>query len=127
MAVPDVPLDYSARQEKALIDHGLPYLRLADRTAEWRIYEVTDATPIALGSAVLTALGPDSLTLRASGPGSVFVRVRWSPYWALAAGSGCVAPDGDFTRLTLRQAGKVRIVTQFSLGRVGARTARCRS
>jgi hypothetical protein len=127
VAVPDVRLDYSAHQEKALIDHGLPYLRLAHRTAHWRIYEVTDATPIAQGQAVLTALGPDSLTLRASGPGFVFVRVRWSPYWALSAGSGCVAPDGDFTRLTLRRAGKVRIVTQFSLGRVGARAARCRS
>jgi hypothetical protein len=127
VAVPDVPLDYSAHQEKALIDRGLSYLRVADRTAHWRIYEVTDATPIVQGRAVLTALGPDSLTLRATAPGPAFVRVRWSPYWALSAGSGCIAPDGGFTRVTLRKPGKVRIVTQFSLGRVGARTARCRA
>ena len=33
VAVPDAQLDYSARKEAALIDRGLPYLRLVMRTA----------------------------------------------------------------------------------------------
>jgi hypothetical protein len=53
------------------------------------------------------------------------VRVRFTPYWAIAEGSGCVAPEGDFIRLTLRRAGRVRLVTRFAPGRVGARSARC--
>ena len=59
VAVPDARLDYSAHQEKALIDRGLPYLRLVDRTAHWRVYAVDHATPIVDGAATLEALGPE--------------------------------------------------------------------
>lgn len=125
VAVSDAPLDYSAKAEVALIDRGLPYLRLVHRTAHWRIYAVTDPTPIVQGNATLTALGPDSLTLRVHHPGSALVRVRYSPYWAVSGGAGCVAPDGDFTQLTSKHAGKLRITMRFSVARIGSRSARC--
>ena len=49
--------------------------------------------------------------------------VRFTPYWRLAEGAGCVArsPD-DRTLLRLRAAGEVRLVTTFALGRIGARS-----
>jgi hypothetical protein len=86
---------------------------------------VHDATPIVQGPATLQTLGPDSLTLHAGRPGNVIVHLRFTPYWALEQGSGCVAPAGNTTRLTLRRGGEVRLVTRFSLGRVGANTPRC--
>jgi hypothetical protein len=55
----------------------------------------------------------------------VLARVRFTPYWKLENGSGCVAPAGDFTALTLRRAGTVRLVMDFSLDRILARTPRC--
>jgi hypothetical protein len=125
VAVPDATLDFSARKEATLIDRGLPYLRLVDRTSHWRVYEVSNPTPIAQGAATLTALGPNSVSLNASGPGTAIVRVRFSPYWAIAEGSGCVAPDGEFTALRLRRAGPVRLVMRFSLARISARSPRC--
>jgi hypothetical protein len=125
VAVSDAPLDYSAHQEAALIDRGLPYLHLVDRTAHWHIYAVRDPTPIVQGDATLTGLGPDWVALHASRAGSALVRVRWSPYWAISGGPGCVAPEGDFMRVTVRRAEKVRIVTRFSLLRAGSRSARC--
>ena len=125
VAAPDAPLDYSAQDEKALIDRGLPYLHLVTRSAHWRIYAVVHPTPIASGVATLTHLGPDWLTLRARRPGAVRLRVRFTPYWALSEGSGCVAPDGRWTRLTLRRAGPVKLVTQFALDRIGASSQRC--
>jgi hypothetical protein len=124
VAVADVGLDYSARAEVGLIDRGLPYLRLVWRSRHWRVYAVTDATPIVQG-ATLRALGPDSLTIDARAPGSVYVRVRFTPYWALSGGSGCVEPDGDFTRLILHRAGEVRLVIRFALDRIRARSPRC--
>lgn len=124
VAVADASLDYSARAEVALLDRGLPYLRLAWRSRHWRVYAVTDPTPIVSGAA-LRALGPDSLTIDAHGPGSVYVRVRFTPYWALSGDAGCVAPDGDFTRLTLRHAGQARLVIRFALDRIDARSPRC--
>jgi hypothetical protein len=124
VTVPDASLDYSARAEVALIDRGLAYLRLVWRSRHWRVYAVSDPTPIVTGAA-LRALGPDSLTIAAPGRTRVELRVRFTPYWALSGGAGCVAPDGDFTQVTLRRAGSVRLVIRFALDRIGARSPRC--
>ena len=128
VAAPDAKLDYSARAEMGLIDHGLPYLRLVMRSAHWRVYAVAGATPIATGAAAMTALGPDWIRLRALRAGTAIVRVHFTPYWALARGSGCVGPGGPGgrdTRLLLRAAGPVEVVTRFSIGRIGATSPRC--
>jgi hypothetical protein len=125
VALSDAPLDYSSGREEALVAAGLPYLRPVFRARHWKVYEVSDATPIVTGAATLTALGPDSLTLEVTRPGTAYVRVRFTPYWALSGGPGCVAPSGDFTTLTLRRPGTVRLVTSFALGRIGARSPRC--
>jgi hypothetical protein len=127
VAVSDAGVDYSAVQEQGLVERGLSYLRLVQRTRHWRIYAVRDPTPLAGGAATALALGPDSVTLRAQRPGSALVRVRFTPYWALAGGPGCVAPDGEFTRVTLRRPGVVRLVIRFSPGRIGASSPRCTS
>jgi hypothetical protein len=125
VAVPDVPFDYAGAREAALIDGGLPYLRLVMHSPHWRVYEVVGATPIVQGDARLRAIGPSSLTMQALRPGSAYVRVRFTPYWAITEGSGCVGPNGGFTRLTLRRAGEVRLGISFSLARVRATSARC--
>ena len=50
--------------------------------------------------------------------------MRFSPYWALVRGNGCVASDGGgWTQLDVRAAGHVRIATRFSLRRVGVARA----
>jgi len=126
VAAPDAPLDFSAQAEMALISRGLPYLRLVIHTAHWRVYAVANATPIVQGAATLTAMGPDSLTLRAGRAGKILVHVRFTPYWSLAQGFGCVSPAGAFTALTLTRPGIVKLQTSFSLSRVGARSPRCR-
>jgi hypothetical protein len=125
VAASDAQLDYSSRQEMALIRHGLPYLHLVMRSAHWRVYEVTGATPIVEGVATLKAIGPDWLALDARAPGRVLVHVSFSPYWVLGRGAGCVARDGRYTRLTLSRAGAVRMVMRFSLDRIQASSPRC--
>lgn len=125
VAVSDATLDYSAVAETRLIDTRLSYLRLVLRTRHWRVYAVADPTPLASGAATAMSVGPDSVSLLAQRPGNVLLRVRFTPYWALATGSGCVAPDGDFTRLSLHRAGVVRLVIRFSLARIDARSPRC--
>jgi hypothetical protein len=125
VAVSDAELDYSAKREVALIDRGLPFLRLVYRSRHWRVYAVRDATPIASGSATLTGLSPNSLQLEAHATGTTEMRVRWSPYWAITQGSGCVAPSGAFTELTATRPGPVHIAMRFALNRIGARSPRC--
>jgi hypothetical protein len=125
VALPDTKLDSSAQAEAALIRTRPSYLLPVAHVGAWRVYAVRDATPLAQGPAVLTALGPDWLTLHARRPGSVLVHVRYSPYWALVRGTGCVEPAGEDTRVILRRAGAARIGIRFALGRIRARSPRC--
>jgi hypothetical protein len=125
VAVSDTTPDTSARQEIRLIDRGLPYLRPVLVTRAFRVYAVRDALPIVQGPATLTDLGANSLTLRARAAGSLLLRVHFTPYWKLSPGSGCVMPDGDFTKLTLRRPGTAKLIINFSLARIGSRSPRC--
>jgi hypothetical protein len=125
VAVPDTALDGSGQAEAALVLRGQSYLRLVRRTGAWRIYAVRDATPLAVGPATLTALGPDWLTLRASRPGAVVLHVHWSPYWELTRGTGCVERDGEDTRVVLRDRGRARVQSRFAWDRIAASSPRC--
>ena len=125
VAVSDKDLDYSAKPEVALINRGLPYLRLVFRTPHWRVYAVRDPTPIVQGAATLTELGSDWLGVQGLRPGTAIVRVHYSPYWAVVDGSGCVAPDGSFTKLTVRRPGPMKLAMRFSLSRIAAHSPRC--
>jgi hypothetical protein len=125
VAVADAPLDYSAVAEARLIDHGLPYLSEVFHSAHWRVYAVADPTPIVTGAATLTTLGPNGLTLQARRAGDALIRVRFSPYWALAGARGCIRKAGDFTAVQLASAGPARLVIRFALDRIGATSPRC--
>ena len=127
VALPDAPLDYSAKSEARLLTSARPaYLREVWRSAHWRLFAVRDASPLASAPAVLESVTSDSFTLYAPRPGAYTLRVHFTPYWALASGSGCVsrAPD-DWTEVRARRAGDLHVVIRFSLGRVFSDGARC--
>jgi len=59
-------------------------------------------------------LGPESFALAFERPGSALVRIRYSPYWRVAAGSACLGEEGDWTLVRADRGGNVRISTRFS-------------
>ena len=127
VALPDAPLDYSAHSEARLLSaRRLDGLREVWHSRHWRLFAVEGARPLADPPATVTAVDHESLTLRVPRPGSYTVRVRFTPYWALASGAGCVsrAPE-DWTVVRARRAGSVRLVIRFSLARVFSRGPRC--
>src|SRR5262249_37326709 len=95
------------------------------RSAHWRVYAVTQPTPLAQGAATVRAVGSDWISLDATRPGTALVHVRFTPYWAVTTGAGCVSRAGDATRLTLRRAGPVQMTIRFAPGRIGATSPRC--
>jgi hypothetical protein len=120
VAVPvGVEPDYSARGELRLVASHPAYLRPVWSSADWRVYEVARAQPIGVA-----ALGTNDASVRMPAPGSLVVRVRWSPYWRASAGA-CVERAGEWTRVTARRAGDVRLTQSFSLGRVFDHGRRC--
>ncbi|HEY7621542.1 MAG TPA: hypothetical protein VH834_17315 [Solirubrobacteraceae bacterium] len=126
VALADAPIDYSAAREAQIVRDGQPYLRPVWHDAHWRVYEVVRARPLAGGAARATALGGRSVRLRAQRPGIVDLRVRFTPYWRLAAGRGCVSQaPGDWTRVRVDAPGTVELRTSFALGRIRASSPRC--
>ena len=127
VALPDAKPDASTYRERALIERGLPYLKLKASFEHWRIYEVTLPAPIVLpqgdANIALEQLGSDDLLLRVIKPGTATLRVRWTPYW-LAKG-GCVEKEGVWTRVTAPKEGFLRLVTRFSPERIVQRGKRC--
>ena len=127
VALPSAKPDKSSYGERALIEKGLPYLRLRWKSDDWRVYEVLLPAPIVLpqGNAriVLEQFGSDELLLDVKKPGEAIVKVRWTPYWF--ARNACVEPDGDWTRVITHEVGFVRMSTRFSPERLFSRGKRC--
>ena len=107
VALPDAKPDNSTYTERALIEGGLPYLKLRWRSEHWRVYEVLLPAPFVISERragiALEQLGSDRLLLRVARPGSAIVRVRWTPYWF--AHGGCVERAGAWTRVTAPERG----------------------
>jgi hypothetical protein len=127
VALPDAPLDYSAKAEARLLRRGgLGYVHEIWRSRHWRLFAVLGARALASPPAVVTSVGSDRLTLYAPRAGAYTVRVRFTPYWALASGSGCVSRSaGGWTQVRARRAGSLLLVIRFSLARVFDHGARC--
>lgn len=118
VALPDAPLDPSSAAEGRLIRAGLPYLRQVFLSTHWRVYRVLDATPLVQGQGRMSALGHDSFGLLAKAPGRLLVRVRFTRYWTLTRGLGCVGrAPGGWTYVMARAAGEIDVAARFSLGR----------
>jgi hypothetical protein len=104
--------------------HG--YLRLAWRSAHWRLYEVRAPQPLAFPPASVTAVSPQSFTLSVPAAGDYTVLIHWSPYWAITRGSGCVGRAGvDWTWVQARAAGTLHVAIDFSLARIFSHGNRC--
>jgi hypothetical protein len=127
VALPSAKPDKSSYAERALIEKGLPYLRLRWKSDHWRVYEVLLPAPMVIPSGrariVLEQFGSDELLLDVKRTGTALVRVRWTPYW-FAAG-GCVERAGTWTRVIARRRGYMRLSTRFALERVVEHGRRC--
>jgi hypothetical protein len=127
VALADAPVDYSSAEEAALVRTVPSFLRPVWRDAHWRVFEVADPAPLATGvaGARVTAMDVDRVDLDVPRAGRIVLRVRFTPYWRIARGSGCVGPAGGWTVVTVTAPGRVRLATDFALSRVRATGPRC--
>ena len=135
VAVSDAKLDYLSTDEVDLIRRGLPYLRPVWSSQDWRLYRVEDSTglvsttgdfPAPTGRRDrITALGPASFTLSARDSGRFLVRIRYTRYWTVTAGSACVEREGEWTAVEMDHPGIVRVAARFSLGALFGRERQC--
>jgi hypothetical protein len=132
VALPDAPLDYSGKAEARLVRSPQAsgpggFLHEVWRSRHWRLFAVVRAQPLAEPEAKLLSASTDSFVLRAPFPGTYWVRLRFTPYWAISSGRGCVE-DGQegWTAVRVPRPETVRVGIDFSLSRVFEHGARCR-
>jgi hypothetical protein len=104
------PLDYSSRQEAALVRRGRAGLQRVWASPEIAIYSVPRPRPIVTGPgrATVLALRESRLLVHVTRGGMYRVAVRWSPYWH--ASTGCLSrTPGGMIRLRTPVAATVRI------------------
>lgn len=118
VALADTPLDPSSAREGELIRAGLGYLHEVQRSAHWRIYRVLGGAPLLEGPGRLSELGHDSFAISARSAGSFLLRVRYTRYFTVTAGSACLgSAPGGWTAVRAGAPGTVRVAARFSLGR----------
>ena len=109
VALADVPIDPSGRQEADLVRRGLPFLEPVWHDEHWRLWRVVDAEPMVEGPATLVRLDPAEVVLDVTAVDPVLVRVRYSSHWSLDPG-GCVSPSPEgWTVVEVEQPGVVTL------------------
>jgi hypothetical protein len=128
VALSDAPSDFASKSEADLLRKDTPsYLKPIWSNEHWRLFEVQGAAQLLTGPGRLVSQTPDTFTIDATRRGHFVMRLRYSPYWALTAGHGCVASaKGAWTKVTLRRPGRATVGMDFSPRRVVHTGPRCR-
>ncbi len=127
VALPDAPLDYSGKGEARIVRSPQSFLHEIWHSRHWRLFAVAGPSPLATPPARLQGTGTDSFELAAPSAGTFEVRLRFSPYWSLTSGRGCVEEDRQgWTAVRVAEPETVRVGISFSLARVFDHGPRCR-
>ncbi|MGR4878172.1 hypothetical protein ACIPUC_01885 [Streptomyces sp. LARHCF249] len=119
----DGPLDAASEREHALVASGPAYLEPVWRDESWRIYRVKDPVPVVDPPASVVRSDAAEMVVRMPVPGTVTLRLAYSPWLRAEGGDGCLAPArGGLTRLTVSRPGHVTIGSAY--GREARRCAR---
>ncbi|MEU5751714.1 MULTISPECIES: hypothetical protein [unclassified Streptomyces] len=114
VVLPAAKPDGPAEAEAALVrDPALrpDWLEPVWQDAHWRVFRVRDAVPLVSEPGTVVTTSSTDLVLHVDRPGPVTVRVAWSPW--LRADGGCLARDGEFTRLTVEAPGAYRLSSRY--------------
>ncbi|MDC0768251.1 hypothetical protein [Streptomyces sp. HD] len=113
VVLPSAKPDGPAKDEARLIREDRPdWLEPVWQDTHWQVFRVRDAVPLVSAPAsVVSASGAD-VVVRMPRAGTATVRVAHSP-WLHVDGGACLAPQGEFTRLTVAAPGEYRISSEF--------------
>ncbi|MEY9990960.1 hypothetical protein ABIE67_002992 [Streptomyces sp. V4I8] len=105
--------DGYAKVEARLIREERPeWLEPVWQDAHWRVYRVRDAVPLVSDPASVVSTSSADIVVRVPRAGTTTVRVAYSP-WLRVDGGGCLAAQGEFTRLTVSAPGDYRLSSEY--------------
>ncbi|GAA0244737.1 hypothetical protein [Cryptosporangium japonicum] len=115
VAVPrgDTRLDPAGREEAALIEANLSYLRKEWENTDWSLYRVVGGPSVVPYPAQLESSGATGVRFSSPVATDLTVRVRWSPWLVLRGPEGCIEPDGTWVKVRLKRAGSYFLTGSF--------------
>ncbi|MBI5310981.1 MAG: hypothetical protein HZB14_08180 [Actinobacteria bacterium] len=133
VALPDAPIDYSARAEAELIRGGLPYLERVSRLRDWNIYKVNLPAVGGLEPRYFDEESGRGFSIAPERYGKTLTRVRWQRF--LRPSIGCIrSTDDGYLEIMLPEPPAddvssrppvVTITADFSLGRLVGSAPSC--
>lgn len=118
----DQPDDAGIAEAK-IVAKGNTWLQPLWEDAYWRIFRVSGTDPLAEPPAVVTYAGPAEITVEVPQAGPVLLRITWSPWLGIDGARvgdpshGCLAQDGEWTRLYAPAPGTYTIEARYALTR----------
>lgn len=133
VALPDAPIDYSARAEAELIKTDLPYLELVENHPDWKIYKVNLPAVGGVEPRYFDEESGRGFSIAPERYGTTVTRIRWQRF--LRPSTGCIrSTDDGYLELMLPKAPAddvssrppvVTITADFSLGRLVGSAPSC--
>ncbi|WP_243725851.1 MFS transporter [Actinomadura rubrisoli] len=117
VVLPEQETDWSARAEAALVDGGQPYLTEVWRDPYFRLFRVSNPTPLVDQPAKVKRINSGELVVDVPSRGSTLVRVSWSPWLSVTGGKGCLAREGDFVRMNVESPGRYTLAARYGVRR----------
>ncbi|MGQ4390370.1 glycosyltransferase family 87 protein [Streptomyces sp. SAS_270] len=106
------PDGYAEDEARLVREHRPDWLEPVWQDAHWRVYRVRNAVPLVSAPASVVRTTSAEVDVHVPASGSATLRVAYSPW--LRVDGGCLAPDGEFTRLTVARPGAYRIGSQYA-------------
>lgn len=113
IALPQAPLDFSAREEAALLRRGAAFLRPAFEGGGWRVWELRGAPPPVQGPGRIVATSPQRIEIEVRRPGRLRLRFRRTRHWRVVEGTADIR-GGERLAVDARAPG--RLVLEARLG-----------
>jgi hypothetical protein len=123
VVLPTAGLDHAGIAEARIISTGQPWLSPVWHDANWLVYRVQSTNPLASSPATVAYTGPTAFTIHLPGPGTVLLRIAWSPWLAIkgiehdTTPRACLRQSGDWTELTAPRAGNYTVQADYTLDR----------
>jgi hypothetical protein len=110
VALPLGRIQDQSRTEADLVRSAPGYLQLVWADADWKLYRVADAEPLADHGSTVTAVGAESLTVQTTRTGWSEVRFRYTRLYRVTSGQACLTrSSAGWIRMYVARPGTVRL------------------
>jgi hypothetical protein len=108
-------VDFAGREEAALIQANLPYLKRVWQTGDWVLFRVTGGPQMVEFPGQLIESGPAELRFDVPVATELTVRIRWSRWLVLRGPDGCIEPKDGWVQVRLARAGTYTLTSELWL------------